>query len=127
MPVDRSMSVSLTDQSQRLLLTFRRTGSSVILDTWVDGIARESQVNLNDLRQLSAFLTDLVGARWSDQPTSDPSRTTPPEPRRESRPAGSPFGPERSGYLPPYPVGARWVPPPTGNVAPHSEEAASGH
>ena len=129
MSVDRSMSVSLTDQSQRLLLTFRRTGSKVMLDTWVDGIARESQVSLADLQQLSTFLTDLVGARWSDPPTADAPRPPTPESRPEPRPQMSPPGGIRTGYLPPYPVGARWVPPPSGGSAPSSQtdEAASGH
>lgn len=127
MPVDRSMSVSLTDQSQRLLLTFRRADGKVVLDTWIDGIARESQVSLTDLQQLSVFLTDLVGARWSDPPVTDAPRATTPDSRPQSRPSAAPPAGDHTSYLPPYPVGARWVPPPSGgssSTAPRTESTA---
>ena len=118
-PIDRTMSVSLTDQSRRVIVSFRRSGSQVFVDTWVDGVARESAVSAADLQQLSTFLGDLATTRWSEVPGM-PSQTA-PVPERQEAPAqsqpGVNYAPNtRPTSLPPYPQAARWVPAPSGGL-----------
>lgn len=112
------MSVSLTDQSRRVIVSFRRSGSQVFVDTWVDGVARESAVSANDLQQLSTFLNDLAVTRWSEVPTgatvADRAEAT-PTPGSPANPAARPTS------LPPYPQSARWVPAPSGGIPMPSE------
>ena len=108
------MSVSLTDQSRRVIVSFRRSGSQVYVDTWVDGVARESAVSAADLQQLSTFLNDLATTRWSEVPAGP---TAPSVERTE--PVVSPAG--RPTSLPPYPQAARWVPAPSGGIPVPSE------
>ena len=119
MPIDRTMSVSLTDQSRRVIVSFRRSGSQVFVDTWVDGVARESAVSAADLQQLSTFLGDLATTRWSEVPVV-PSQTPPvperPEPGVQPQPGVNPVPTARPTSLPPYPQAARWVPAPAGGL-----------
>ncbi len=125
MPIDRTMSVSLTDKSRRVIVSFRRSGSQVFVDTWVDGVAHESAVSAADLQQLSTFLGDLATTRWSEVPGTTAS--SPASERTEpTAPAGVNYAPNvRPTSLPPYPQAARWVPAPsggmTGNEGQHSE------
>ncbi len=113
------MSVSLTDQSRRVIVSFRRSGSQVFVDTWVDGVARESAVSAADLQQLSTFLGDLATTRWSEVPGM-PSVTPHASERSESpeTTTGINYAPNtRPTSLPPYPQAARWVPAPSGGLA----------
>ncbi len=117
MPIDRTMSVSLTDQSHRVIVSFRRSGSQVFVDTWVDDVARESAVSAADLQQLSTFLGDLATTRWSEVPGVPPSAQATPEPTDlAAQPStGIGYAPNaRTTSLPPYPQAARWVPSPSG-------------
>lgn len=111
------MSVSLTDQSRRVIVSFRRSGSQVYVDTWVDGVARESAVSAADLQQLSTFLGDLATTRWSEVPGM-PSATPHTSERSESpESTGITYAPNtRPTSLPPYPQAARWVPAPSGGL-----------
>ena len=114
------MSVSLTDQSRRVIVSFRRSGSQVFVDTWVDGVAREAAVSAADLQQLSTFLGDLATTRWSEVPaTTSPAATMPDptDPPAASPPAVNYAPTTRPTSLPPYPQAARWVPSPSGGLA----------
>lgn len=115
------MSVSLTDQSRRLIVSFRRSGSQVYVDTWVDGVARESAVSAADLQQLSTFLNDLATTRWSE--ASGAPATTPVPDRFDATSVPSPPLSQavRPTSLPPYPQAARWVPAPAGGIPSPSE------
>lgn len=119
MPIDRTMSVSLTDQSHRVIVSFRRSGSQVYVDTWVDGVARESAVSAADLQQLSTFLGDLATTRWSEVPGTASSNAAMPESQEASTQpqTGINYAPNnRPTSLPPYPQAARWVPAPSGGL-----------
>ncbi len=116
MPIDRTMSVSLTDQSRRVIVSFRRSGSQVFVDTWVDGVARESAVSAADLQQLSTFLGDLATTRWSEVPGT-PSAARSAERSEPPAPSEVNYAPNtRPTSLPPYPQAARWVPAPSGGL-----------
>ena len=117
MPIDRTMSVSLSDANRRTIVTFRRSGGQVFVDTVEDGVAREHPVTPVELSQLASFLDDLATTRWSDDISTEASTT-----------AGHPATPvdaqpvARASTLPPYPQSARWVPAPAGGQVPSADD-----
>lgn len=113
MPIDRTMSVSLTDQFRRVIVGFRRSGAQVFVDTWVDGVARESPVSAADLQQLATFLGDLATTRWSESPANTATGSDRVEAVSDCT---SDPRPSRTAPLPPYPQAARWVPAPSGGI-----------
>lgn len=118
------MSIALSDASRQLIVSFRRTGSEVFVDTWVDGVARETKVSPTDLEQLSRFLGDLASTEWSEPAPSHPASV--PATRPTSSPDSDPvIAGGRSGPLPPYPQAARWVPAPSGGLGQTGEPASS--
>ncbi len=110
------MSVSLSDANRRPIVTFRRSGSDVFVDTVRDGVTTEHQVSAAELSQLASFLGDLATTRWSDpQTVEQPTPPAAPAPA-QTQPAAT-FAEQpaaRTTTLPPYPQSARWVPAPAG-------------
>jgi uncharacterized membrane protein len=105
------MSVSLSDANRRPIVTFRRSGGQVFVDTVEDGETREHPVTQAELSQLASFIGDLATTHWSDAGPADADPA--PAPAQPAAPAAEQPA-TRSAPLPPYPQSARWVPAPAG-------------